>query len=568
MEYIREEKNETQKMSSYWKQVEYRSGTIYDLLKESGQKYRNNIAYDFMGKKVTYGSFLKQVDRASAALSVLGVKEDEIVCIAMPNVPQALIFFYAANRIGAVVNMIHPLSSPQEIKSFVNRVKAHTILVMDQFYPVVKQIRAETELQNVIVASAGEAVPFIKKLPYKLTQGRKIKKPGKNDNAILFPDFMRMGNNASPVLPTKDRTNLPAVILHSGGTTGKIKGVCHSNFAVNAAVLQMNATGNYLPKEKMLTIMPIFHGNGLVIGVHLVLYFGGCCVLIPRFSPQSYVSDLLKNRCNHTSGVPTLFEKIIEVPEMKKADLSFLRGVYCGADALTAELQNKINRFLREHNSPVMIRQGYGMTEGIVATTLNPVSEQREGSIGLPLPDVTLKIVAPGTDVELPCGEVGEIVFSSVTNMLYYYDDEEETNLTLKLHSDGRKYIHSGDLGYVDKDGFVFFKGRLKRMIVTNGYNVYPLELENIIQKHTFVQKCCVVGLPDKERIEKVAVFTVLAPGVIPDEKTRLLLNDYFKENIAKYAIPRMTVFVDSFPTTKVGKIDYNKLITDHAEQI
>lgn len=459
-------------MKSYWKKVEYKNGTLYDLVKESAIRVPNNTAYEFMGKKVSYAEFQKQIDDASAALSQLGVKEDEIICIAMPNVPQALIALYAANRIGAVVNMLHPLSSSQEFKFFVNKVNAKTLFVLDQFYPAVKAIRDETGLLNVIVASVGEALPFAKKLPYHLTQGRKNQALCKNENVIRFSDFMKTAENHSAVLPTKDRTYLPALILHSGGTTGKIKGVCLSNHSVNAAILQMEATGNYLPKEKMLTIMPIFHGNGLLIGVHLVLRFCGCCVLIPRFSPDSYVHDLLKNKCNYTSGVPTLFEKIIEVPEMKNVDLSFLRGVFCGADCLNVESQRKINNFLKEHNSPVFIRQGYGMTEAVVASALNPAPEQREGSVGLPLPDVDLKIVSPGTDEELPCGEVGEIVFSSATNMLYYYNDEEETNAVLKLHKDGKKYVHSGDLGCVDEDGFVFFKGRLKRIIVTNGYNI------------------------------------------------------------------------------------------------
>ena len=553
-------------MKNYWKPVEYRDGTLFDLLATSAEQYPDQFAYEFMGKKVTYRAFLEEIDCAAAALSALGTKEDEIVCIAMPNVPQALIFFYAANRIGAVVNMIHPLSSSLEIMHFVNRVHAETILVMDQFYPAVKEIRGQTGLKNVIVAGVKEALPAIKKLPYSLTLGRKIPKVGKDEDVIFFSDFMKTGKGVSPILPASDRTYKPAVILHSGGTTGKTKGVCHSNYAVNSAVLQMEASGNYLPKEKMLTIMPIFHGNGLAIGVHLILRFGGCCVLIPRFSPHSYVHELLKHKCNYSSGVPTLFEKIIEVPEMKKADLSFLRGLFCGADSLTVELQSKINAFLQAHNADVTIRQGYGMTEGVVATTLTPATEQKDGSIGVPLPDVTVKIVEPGTDRELSTGEIGEIAFSSVTNMMYYYDDEEETEITMKTHSDGKRYVHSGDLGYVDEDGFVFFKGRIKRMIVTNGYNVFPLELENTIQKHPAVGRCCVVGVPDPERIEKVVAFIILNPDIPATDEMKQKLISHFRKNIARYAVPRDIVFTDAFPATKVGKINYSELINRYTD--
>ena len=548
-------------MKSYWKEVTYREGTMYDVVRETAKKYPSYLAYDFMGKKVTYNSFIKQIDCAAAALSEIGVKEDEIVCIAMPNVPQALIFLYAVNRIGAVANMIHPLSSPQEMKEFIDRVNAKTLILMDQFYRTFEEVKENTKLEHIIVASAIEVIPRLKKIPYAITQGRKIEKPIWDERTISFSEFMKKGIGNKPNIPVKDHTHLPAVILHSGGTTGKIKGVCHSNYSFNSNVLQMQATGNYLPGDKMLTIMPIFHGNGLAIGVHLVLHFGGCCVLIPRFSPKSYAKDLLKNRCNYTSGVPTLFEKIIEVPEMAKADLSFLKGVFCGADALTVELQNKLNKFFHEHNATVSIRQGYGMTEGVVATTLNPEEIQREGSIGIALPDVDIKIIDPKTDEELPCGEIGEIIFSSVTNMLYYYDDEEETNIILRPRDNGKKYIYSGDLGYIDEEGFVFFKGRIKRMIVTNGYNVFPLELENIIQKHLTVENCCVVGIPDKERIEKVVAFIVLQNGIEATKEIKEDIKEYCRKRIAKYAIPRELVFVDSLPTTKLGKVNYKELI-------
>lgn len=542
--------------------LEYLKGKLFDSVLEMAEKNPNNIAYEFMGKKVNYKKFISQIDVCAKALSKIGVKEDDIVCIAMPNVPQAIVMFYAVNKIGAISNMIHPLSSENEMLQLLNRVKAKTLLLMDQFYSSIKNIRKETSLENVIVASIKEALPAVKKIPYALTLGRKVPKIDKGEDVIRYSDFLKSIKGADIHLPTiSDREEKMAVILQSGGTTGKMKGVCLSNKSINACAVQMKAANPMIAStDKMLSVMPIFHGNGLVIGVHTMLITGARCILIPRFSPATYAKDLLKHKCNYMSGVPTLFEKLMDVDCMKNADLSFLKGVFSGADYLSVELERKLDAFFEEHNCPVKIRQGYGMTEGVVATSLNPMVDFKEGSIGLPLPDTNMKIVEPGTDKELPVGEIGEIVFSSLTNMMGYYNDEEETKNTLRLHSDGKYWIHSGDLGSRDKDNFYYFKGRIKRMIVTNGYNVFPMELENIIEGNEMVDRCCVIGIPDKERIEKVKAYIVLKKGFERTDETKDKLKTFFKSNIAKYAIPREIEFVDDLPKTKIGKVDYNKL--------
>lgn len=543
-------------------EVKYINGKLVDLVESISKEYPKNIAYEFMGRKRNYAEFMSDIEKCARALIGLGVKEDDIVCISMPNVPQAITFFYAVNKIGAVANMIHPLSSENEMLALLNRVEAKTLILMDQFYGSIQNIRNQTKLENVIIASIKEALPFYKQLPYQLTLGRKVKKIDKNEKVIYWKDFLNYGNKVERIEEVKDRDKKLAIILQSGGTTGKMKGVCLSNENVNACAIQMKAANPMMSMEdRMLTVMPIFHGNGLVIGVHAMLITGARCVLIPRFSPETYAKDLLKHKCNYMSGVPTLFERLMEVDCMKKADLSFLKGVFSGADYLSVELERRINKFLEEHNSKVHVRQGYGMTEGVVASSLNPVTGGKEGSIGIALPDTKMKIVEPNTDKELPHGEIGEIVFSSKTNMLGYYNDKEETENTLRLHSDGEYWIHSGDLGIEDDDGFFFFKGRIKRMIVTNGYNVFPMELENIIEGNDLVDRCCVLGIPDKERIEKVKAFIVLKTGVEQSDETTSKLKEYFKKHIAKYAIPREIEYIEALPKTKVGKVDYKKLI-------
>ncbi len=540
----------------------YPEGKLVDVVELAAGRYPRNIAYEFMGRESTYTSFMKDIDKCARALTALGVREDDIVCISMPNVPQAIIFLYALNKIGAVANMLHPLSSEGEMKDFINRVGARTILLMDQFYGSIKNIRSQTPLKNVIIASVSEALPVYKRLPYKLTAGRKIKPLKASDNIIRWNDFLKGSSKVSSLPEISDRTDKTALILHSGGTTGKIKGVCLSNLNVNAAGMQLKAANPMMGSEdKMLTVMPIFHGNGLVIGVHAMMISGAKCVLIPRFTPESYAKDLLKHKCNFMSGVPALYEKMIKLDIMQKADLSFLKGVFSGADSLTVDTERRINRFLKDHNSPVTVRQGYGMTEGVVACSEYPITGGKEGSIGIPLPDTEMKIVKPGTDNELPPGEVGEIVFTSAANMMGYYNDEEETANTLRLHSDGQYWIHSGDLGTMDEDGVFFFKGRIKRMIVSNGYNIFPLELENVIKCCPLVENCCVLGIPDKERGELVKLFVVLKKEITPSDEVRKEIMKFCKKGIARYALPRKIDFLDTLPTTKIGKIDYNRLL-------
>jgi len=537
-------------------------GDLYSNIRHAYECFPRKIAFEFMGKKTSYASFNAQIDRAAKALLALGVQEGEIVGIAMPNAPQAVILFYALNKIGAVANMIHPLSSENEMEQFLNRVHARTLLMMDRFYGSVQHIRRSTGLENIIIAAVSDALPGYMKLPYWLTAGRKIKKIPLGEKVIFWKDFLKLGDGTESFREIHNNADKMALILHSGGTTGKIKGVCLSNRNINCSVRQMLSFNPMLcPEDKMLTVMPIFHGNGLIVGLHLMLSTGAECVLIPRFTPASYAKDLVKHRCNYISGVPALFGRIMEVPALQKADLSFLKGVFSGADFLSEEMEHRVNAFLAAHHSPVFVRQGYGMTEGVVATTLMPPDCTRPGSIGKPFPGVTLKIVKPGTDAELPCGEIGEIAFSSVTNMMGYYDDPQETAITLMRHSDGLTYIHSGDLGSVDKEGFVYFKGRIKRMIVTNGYNVFPIELENTIESHPMVDRCCVLGVPDRERTERVKAYIVLKPGFEPNEKNERILRDYFYGHIARYAVPREIEFMSELPKTKVGKTDFAALL-------
>ncbi|HPE15454.1 MAG TPA: AMP-binding protein, partial [Oscillospiraceae bacterium] len=351
------------------------------------------------------------------------------------------------------------------------------------------------------------------------------------------------------------------VILYSGGTTGKTKGIVLTNLNFNALAQQIIATNPmYRPGDRMLSAMPLFHGFGLGVCIHAILSQGGRCILVPRFTAQSYAKLITKYRCNFIAGVPTLYEALLRLPSMDRADLSSLKGVFSGGDSLSVELKKKFDQFLYDHGAVVQIREGYGTTECVTASCLTPPCLAKEGSIGIPFPDTYYKIVKPDADEEVPYGEEGEILIAGPTVMQGYLNHPEEMARTLRKHADGLTWVYTGDLGAMDAEGFLYFRGRRKRMIVSSGYNVYPAQVENILDAHELVQMSCVIGVPDAYRMQRVKAFVMLKPGVPAGDETKKTLLAYCRKHIAKYAMPSDIEFRETLPTTLVGKVAYRRL--------
>ena len=541
--------------------LDYYDGTMWEKCENVCNSYPDFIAYDFMGGKTKYKEFKGQVEECAKALKAIGIKEDDKVTVCLPNCPQAVIMFYAINLVGAISNMIHPLSSENEIAFFLNESESVAAITLDQFYGKFAAIQDQIHIKTLIISSIKDVLSPVMKVGYALTSGRKIPRLPKNAPVLLWKDFIDGGRNYDGEYRAKKTKDDAAVILYSGGTTGTTKGILLSNNNFNALSTQILAA-NPMAKagDKVLSVMPVFHGFGLGISIHTFLAFGGCCILVPRFTPESYAKLLIKHKCNFVAGVPTLFEALLRQKSMKNADLSFLKGVFSGGDSLSIELKKKLDKFLSDHHSPVPVREGYGTTECVTASCLTPMHMAKEGSIGIPLPDMYYKIVSPGTQNEVPYGEEGEICIAGPTVMMEYLHHPDETAQTLRQHKDGMTWVHTGDLGLMDEDGFVFFRQRIKRMIITSGYNVYPSQLENIIDAHELVQMSCVIGVPDPYRIQKVKAFIMLKAGVEKSEENKQAIIEYCKKNIAKYAIPRDIEFRDQLPKTLVGKVAYRQL--------
>ena len=552
--------------------LQYPQKTVYEMVKDAAEKFPKNTAYEFMGKKTSFAEFMRHIDDTARAYLALGIQKGDRVTICMPNCPQALNSFYALNRIGAVSNMIHPLSAAGEIKFYLNFSRSKAILTLDQFYGKVASIMPELESNDVklIVAKVqDELLPHLA-LGYSLTSARKYPAPPKNGDYIWWSEFMRVGKKRNLPLPRElGKAEDGASILYSGGTTGTTKGILLSNANFNALGLQTIAASGFSPINgmKMLSVMPVFHGFGLGIGIHTALIGGATCILVPQFNVKTYANLLVKKQPNIIPGVPTLFEALLRAENLENADLSFLKGVFCGGDSLSIELKKKVDAFLEAHHANVQIRQGYGLTECVTASCLTPKDYNRTGSIGVPFPDTYYKIVKPGTTEELDPNIEGEICISGPSVMVCYVDNEEETRNTLRRHGDGRIWLHTGDLGKMDEDGFVYFSQRIKRMIITSGYNVYPGQLENVIDGHPKVLLSCVIGVKDAYKMQKVKAFVVLRPGIEPSDEVKKEILDYCRGHIAKYAMPYDIEFRTELPKTLVGKVAYRVLEEEEAER-
>ena len=540
--------------------LDYPDHSMYSLLAQTAGEYPDHIAYDFLGKKTTYRQFLCRIDSAAKGLTALGIGKGDTVTICMPNTPQAVDCFYALNRIGAIANVIHPLSAAGEIAFYLNISGSKAVLTLDQFYEKIASVLPQVgQPCKVLVARIQEELPFPKNLFFPLTKngrkGRGLPKSGYQlwQDVICFDAELPAHNTAA---------DDHAVTLYSGGTSGTPKGIMLSSRNFNALGLQTIAASGFgdVSGMKMLSVMPIFHGFGLGIGIHTALIGGATCILIPQFNMKVYTQTILRQKPNLIPGVPTLFEALLRCEDMEGKNLSFLRGIFSGGDSLSPDLKKKVDSFLHRHGCTEQIREGYGTTECVNASCLTPKDHARTGSIGIPFPDMYYKIVAPGTTDEVAAGTDGEICISGPTVMLGYLGNPEETATTLRTHADGKLWLHTGDLGMMDEEGFVYFRQRIKRMIVTSGYNVYPSQLEHIIDGHEKILHSCVIGVKDAYRGHRIRAYVVPMPGIAPTEELKQDVLRHCARHIAKYAMPREFIWRDSLPKTAVGKVAYRVL--------
>ncbi len=535
--------------------------SIYEYIYKKHFEHEDHIAIEYYGRKYNYTELFNEIDKCTKALKSYGIRKGDVITILSANIPEALFFIFAINRLGAVANIIHPLSAENEIKEALNRYSSVLLVAMDICYEKIKNIVHDTEVVKTIVLSAKDSMNLFYKIGYKVTQGRKVNKPKKSDFYVYYKDFIKHGEHVVIKKEEKVRRDTPALILHSGGTTGTPKGIVLSNGNVNTQSIQATkALPDLDSNDVILGIMPIFHGFGLSVSIIDAFVVGAKVVLIPQFNAKEFDKLIKTFKPSVLVGVPTLFEAMTSNAGMQDVDLSFLKYVIAGGDTLSKQRVEKINSFLHERGTETKLLQGYGMTEAVAAISLDRKDCSKPGSVGVPWPGTYVKIVKPGTEEELPCGEDGEICICGSTVMLGYYNNEKETNDVLHIHSDGNVWIHSGDVGYMDEDGFVFYKQRIKRMIVTSGYNVYPSQIEEVIESHEAVLDCSVIGIPHPYKVEVPKAYIVLKKGYFETESLKKEIMDLCKKNLSHYAIPKEFEYRKSLPKTMVGKVDFKQL--------
>lgn len=541
--------------------------SLYEVLKESVDFRPQSPAYSYLGVSVSFTEFLAQVDHISLCYRKIGVSEGDRVVICLPNCPQALISFYALNKLGAISVMIHPLSSAPEIERYINDSDSKVAITIGKLVGNFPRITSESVLRTLIVASPVDPLPAIKRgLAKLMKEDVRIPRLEKGSGMITWKEFSSadvsfVDRGFPKVLPDD-----PACILYTGGTTGVNKGAVHSNKSFNTSAMGMVQASNLQETDgmKMLANLPMFHGFGLCTCFHIPVFMAVESVLMPIFSVDLICKAITKDRINYIAGVPNLFEKIVDSGLLEDADMSCIAGVFCGGDYITTESKRRFDEFLKARGSNTFMRVGYGSTEVLAAISLTDRYVERTGSCGLALPGFYTKIVKQGTEEKALNGEYGEICVSGPSLMQGYLNNEEETSKVLRKHDDGKTWFHTGDIGYMDDDGHLYFISRMKRVIVTSGYNVYPSQIENILNSIKQVKESCVIGVPDKDRGEKVVAFVVLKDCMQATEKLRKAIADYVEENIVLYARPREYRFVQSMPKTKLFKIDYKQLENDY----
>lgn len=541
------------------KNLEYFDGGLYDAIYEASCKYPQNTALDYFDTQISYRDMIKRINRVAAALKAIGAEKGENISICMPNTPEEIYMFYAVNEIGAIANMIHPLSSEKEIEEYLNQARSRIMLCIDISYPKVEAIIKNTNVEQVIVVSPSRSMDFVVRAIYKLTKGRKnhIKT---SQHVMTWDQFLFKANRFIGNPHARVNPDDPAVIMYSGGTTGKPKGILLSNLNFNAQALGAKYLVPELlkPEHSFLTFLPNFHAFGLGVCIHMPLYFGCRVVLIPQFNAKKLKKYIKKYKINILVGVPTVFDYLTKI-KFGSRELKSIKGVVSGGDVVSMSTKERVNDFLKAHGSKAVMENGYGLTEAAGGFIFSPRSIAEDpDAIGYSLPDNEVIIMDLKTKKEAPIGQDGEILVRGLAVMKGYLNKPKETEEAF-IKVGTKKYLRTGDIGYVDENHVFHFRSRLKRMIITNGYNVYPANIEDVTLKCSSIASCAVVGREDKLRGEKIVVFAVLKEGA-SERAVRKELNNIYKKHLAKYEIPREIRFLPELPKTKLAKVDFKAL--------
>lgn len=538
--------------------LDYPEMTLYEAIAAVARRSPDATAWDFFGRRSSYSDMIRDIDQCAGTLAALHLQPGDRLLISMPTCPQAVIAFYGANRLGVVSALVHPLSTAREITGYLDASGARVALTLDACYPALADATPKRPVDTILLARIQDYLPPLKRAGFWLTKGRKIARVPTDPRVRWWSDAMAAPHARTP--PAAMAPDDAAAILFSGGTTGSPKGILLSNRNFIAEGMQAATWGAMGAGTSILAILPIFHGFGLGVCVNAALMVGGTSILVPNFDAATVARLIRTKRPNVLVGVPTLFDTLAKDPSLGHADLSCLTACFCGADTLPRNVKERFETLVERCGGRVRLLEGYGLTEAVTAVMAMPLGEYREASIGVPFPDMRATVVVPGTTESVAPGNDGEICLSGPAVMLGYLNDPEATATALRVHADGRTWLHTGDLGRMDGDGFFYFTTRLKRMIKSSGFNVYPAQVEAVLLEHPLVAEACVFGVPDQAQIERVTAAVVLKNAERASPATEQELIAHCRERLIKWSCPRAVEFHRALPRTRIGKVDYRAL--------
>lgn len=554
----------------------YPEGSVFQLLESTVRRFPDSPAISFpvapMSRTLTYRQLMDEVEQMSRALAAIGVKRGDRVGLLLPNAPHFVVAHFAIQRLGAITVGNNPLYTKRELVHQLNDAGCETLITLDLLYPLVEAVQAEVGLRKVIVGKVGDYLRFpINKLA-PLKQKREARHEGRawppvpqGSDVLWWADLMKGDYTDVPPAEVNPKEDL-AALLYTGGTTGLSKGamLTHSNIVSNAAQTASWFTGIEEGEEAIMAILPFFHSYGLGAIMGVGVYKGLKLVLLPRFELETALKAIEKEQPTLFPGVPRIFIAINESPETEKHDLSSIRSCFSGAAPLPVAVAEKFGEIASAN-----LVEGYGLTETSPVTHINPLDgNHRFGTIGLPIPDTDCKLV----DIDDPEREVGgdqegELCIAGPQVMKGYWNKPEETEQMIRVHRDGIRWLHTGDIAKMDPDGYFRIVDRKKDMIIVSGFNVYPTDVEQVLYRHPKIEKVSVVGVPDEKTGEAVKAFVILKQG---QQATEDEIKEWARDpehGLTGYRAPRQVEFRDELPETMVGKVLRRKLVEEERER-
>lgn len=538
--------------------------SAFEYVCQRSKNHLNDTALEYYGRKFAYADLIVNVKKTAAALRGAGVKKGDIITVVSIMTPEIIALFYAADMMGATLNLVDPRYSVEGIREYIEEVDSHLLVCLNVVYERCRQAAKRTNVEKVIVLSPADSLPPVMAVGYKLTT------PDKNkyaSNVIRWKQFIKGGEGQSTAAEPYDPDHA-CVVVHTGGTTGSPKGVMLTDDCFNGIALQFQAYPKLFHRgQKLMNVMPPFIAYGFACGIHLPLVLGFTVIIIPNLDPAKLGSLVLKHKPEHMFGVPTHYQQLASDPKLRDKDLSFIINYAAGGDSLSRGAEQTVNDFLAAHGTRYPIAKGYGMTEVSSAATVAAGLDNKPGSVGIPMVNTVVAAFEPGTDQELPIGQRGELCISGPCLMKGYYNKPEETAILLRRHPDGRVWAHTGDMGYLDEDGFVYLDSRIKRMIIRHdGFKVFPSMIENVVSRHPAVHQCSVVGCADKDHTQGRLPFVYIVLKSDTTAKKKQVIRELERmcaEELPEYVQPVAYKFISSMPMTPVGKVDYRQLEAD-----